>query len=127
MKDGAKVINWFDIPVNNFERAKKFYEQIFRIEMPTREMGDALMGFFPNFGNPDHTGGAICKGAGYLVCHKGPKIYLNCNPDLSEVLGRVYDAGGEVLVPKELITPQVGYMAVIKDTEGNHIYLHSDA
>jgi predicted enzyme related to lactoylglutathione lyase len=126
MKEGAKVINWFEIPVNDFQRAKNFYETIFDISMAERDMGDAKMGFFPNFGNVAHTGGAICKGAGYLVCHKGPKIYLNANPDMLKILDRVYSAGGEVLVPREEITPEIGYMAVIKDTEGNHIYLHSD-
>jgi predicted enzyme related to lactoylglutathione lyase len=126
MKAGEKLINWFEIPVNDFQRAKKFYEAIFEVTITEREMGDALMGFFPYSENEAHTGGAICKGAGYLVCHKGPKIYLNANPDMMEILARVYPSGGEVLVPREEITPEIGYMAVIKDTEGNHIYLHSD-
>ena len=66
------------------------------------------------------------KGPGYLVTNKGPKLYFNGNPDLSAILNKVSEAGGEVLVTKELITPEVGYMAVFKDTEGNHLYLHSE-
>jgi len=126
MISGEKLVNWVEIPVNDFDRAKKFYETIFSIEMPTREMGDATMGFFPYSENPEHTGVTICKGAGYLVCHKGAKVYLNANPNMSVILDKVYDAGGEILVPRELITPEIGYMAAIKDTEGNHIYLHSN-
>ena len=125
MKVGDRIIKWFEIPVNDFKRAKQFYETVFEIEMEERELGDAVMGFFPYDQSKGTIGGAICKGPGYLVCHKGPKLYLNGDPDLTPVINRVPDAGGEILVPKSLITPEVGYMAVFKDTEGNHIYLHS--
>jgi len=125
MDTSANVINWFEIPVVDFERAKKFYETILQINMPSMEMGAATMGFFPYEPGNGKVSGAICKGASYHVSAAGPKIYLNGNPDLSEILGRVNAAGGEVLVPKEQITPEHGYMAVFKDTEGNHISLHS--
>jgi predicted enzyme related to lactoylglutathione lyase len=125
MSKNSPLINWFEIPVKDFERARKFYQAIFEIEMPIRDMGGARMAFFHFDPGSLETGGAICQGEGYLVSHKGPKIYFNGNPDLSVILGRVTAAGGEVLVPKELITPEVGYMGVLRDTEGNHIYLHS--
>lgn len=124
--DTANVINWFEIPVADFERARKFYETVFDREMPEREMGGARMAFFHFDPDSGVVGGAICKGEGYLVSHRGPKIYFNGNPDLSVILDRVHAAGGEVLVAKELITPDIGYMAVFRDTEGNHIYLHSE-
>ena len=125
MDTSVNVINWFEIPVVDFERAKKFYEAILDIEMPTMDMGGAMMGFFPYEPGNGKVSGAICKGEGYLVSHKGPKLYLNGNPNLSGILERVRDAGGEILVPKEQITPEHGFMAVLRDTEGNHIYLHS--
>lgn len=126
MAEASNLINWFEIPVNDFERAKKFYEAIFDFEMKTMLMGDAMMGFFKYEADHGVTGGAICKGEGYLVTNKGPKLYFNGNPDLSVILEKVNSAGGEVLVHKELITPEIGYMAVFKDTEGNHLYLHSE-
>ena len=122
----VNTINWFEIPAANLQRAKDFYENIFGIEMAVREMGSATMAFFPYDPGSGKATGAVCQGDGYLTSHKGPKIYLNGNPDLATILSRVKDAGGEVLVPKELITPEVGYMGVLKDTEGNHIYLHSN-
>lgn len=121
----SNIINWFEIPVNDMDRARKFYETIFDIEMPVMEMGGAVMAFFPYDPASHRTSGALCKGEHYKVCHKGPKLYLNGDPDLSTVLDKVYEAGGEVLVRKELITPENGYMGVFSDTEGNHIYLHS--
>jgi len=72
-------------------------------------------------------GGAIVNSGGF---HKpsltdGPLIYLNGNPDLQNVLDKVEAAGGKIIVPKTEISPEYGYMAVIIDTEGNRIGLHS--
>ena len=55
----------------------------------------------------------------------GPLIYLNGNPDVQQVLYKVDSAGGSIMVPKTEISPEYGYMAVILDTEGNRIGLHS--
>ena len=42
----TNALNWFEIPVSNFDRAKKFYESIFNYQMPENIMGDTRMGFF---------------------------------------------------------------------------------
>ena len=55
----------------------------------------------------------------------GPLIYLNGNPDVQNVLDKVEAAGGKIMVPKTEISPDYGFMAVIIDTEGNRIGLHS--
>lgn len=72
-------------------------------------------------------GGALVDSGGF---HKpsgtdGPLIYLNGNPDVQNVLDKVEVAGGKILVPKTEISTEYGYMAVIIDTEGNRIGLHS--
>lgn len=72
-------------------------------------------------------GGAIVDSGGF---HKpsstdGPLIYLNGNPDLQQILDKVEEAGGKIMVPKTEISPEYGSMAVIIDTEGNRIGLHS--
>ena len=72
-------------------------------------------------------GGAICTSDGF---HKpsatdGPLIYLNGNPDVDIILERVELAGGKIMLPKTEISPEYGFMAVIIDTEGNRIGLHS--
>ena len=55
----------------------------------------------------------------------GIKIYLNGDPDLNNILGRVEAAGGKIVQKKTQITTEIGYMAVFQDTEGNMINLHS--
>jgi len=56
---------------------------------------------------------------------EGVVIYLNGNPDLALAPGRVEEAGGRVVMPKTLISEEIGYMAFFIDTEGNKVALHS--
>jgi len=120
------AINWFEIPVTNFDRAKKFYESIFDYQMPENQMGPARMGFllydFQNGGR----GGAIVHNPDFYTPSKnGTLVYLNCDPDLSVVLDKVVAAGGKVLQQKRNIGQNLGYWAVIEDSEGNRVALHS--
>lgn len=115
MSQGKNMITWFEIPVSDFERAKAFYEAIFEIKMPVTEIQTYKMAFFPNTNGK--VGGAICYGEGYIPSGAGSLLYLNANPDLSLVLDRATANGGRVIVPKTLISSDVGYYAFIVDTE----------
>ena len=120
------AINWFEIPVSDFERAKKFYENIFDYQMPENTMGKARMGFLLYDFKNDGRGGAIVHYPElYTPSDNGTLVYLNCEPDLSIVLNRVDKAGGSVIQPKTLIGENLGYFAMIKDSEGNRVALHS--
>ncbi|MFO1450683.1 MAG: VOC family protein [Opitutaceae bacterium] len=119
------AVNWFEIPVADFERAKAFYSKIFDFEMPEWPMGPVRMGIFLSAQDQDAVGGAICHGPGFVPSHQGCTVYLNGGADLAVVLGRVEAAGGKVLVPKFLITPEIGYCAFFQDSEGNRVGLHS--
>lgn len=121
------AINWFEIPAVEIKRAKTFYETIFDIEMPTMSIGDGLeMALFPS--NQNGVGGTIIQNKEWYKPSRthGPLLYLNANPNLDAVLDRVEQAGGEITIPKRLITEDHGYMAVIIDTEGNRVALHSN-
>ena len=124
MKD---AISWFEIPSTDLERATKFYETIFGITLIRMDMPSIKMRMFPVEDQMTDIGGAVVQSDGF---HKpsatdGPLIYLNGNPDVQNVLDKVEAAGGSVMVPKTEISPEYGYMAVIIDTEGNRIGLHS--
>jgi len=56
---------------------------------------------------------------------EGTMVYLNANPAMDEVLGKVEAAGGKVMMPKTAISPEIGHMASFEDTEGNKVGLHS--
>jgi uncharacterized protein len=126
MTFNTHAINWFEIPVMNFDRAKKFYETLFDYQMPETQMGPARMGFllydFQNGGR----GGAIVHNPGFYTPSKnGTLVYLNCDPDLSIVLDKVTAAGGKILQMKTDIGQNLGFWAIIEDSEGNRIALHS--
>lgn len=125
MEKQTNAINWFEIPVLNFERAKEFYSRIFDYEMYEMVMGSSRMGFLPMDPESKGVGGAIVQGEGCVPSALGCKVYLNGGDDLLVVLNRVEVAGGEIIVPKTKIDDETGYFAFFQDTEGNHVGLHS--
>jgi len=62
----------------------------------------------------------------YKPSADGAVIYLNGNPDLALPLSKVEGAGGKIVMPKTLITEEIGYMAFFIDTEGNKVAMHSN-
>jgi predicted enzyme related to lactoylglutathione lyase len=120
------AINWFEIPVENFDRAKKFYETIFDYQMPENQMGPARMGFLLyDFKNGGRGGAIVHNPQMYTPSANGTLVYLNCEPDLNEVFNRVEKAGGKTLTAKTLVGENLGYWALIRDSEGNRVALHS--
>jgi predicted enzyme related to lactoylglutathione lyase len=115
-------VSWFEIPAVNFQNAVEFYSHIYDIQMQQVETGDYLMAFFPAI---DGIGGAIVKGPGSLPNDTGPLLYLNGGKDLKNILERVPNAGGRIVLPKTLIADDAGYFAIFIDTEGNKLALHS--
>jgi predicted enzyme related to lactoylglutathione lyase len=121
-------IYWVEIPVKNFERAKKFYETIFNIEMQLVPMARGRYAIFPVNREALGAGGAIVEGNGYEPAQNGTIVYLDRgDEDLSIILSKVVDAGGKVFLPKKMNgeTEAMGYIAQLIDTEGNRIGLHS--
>ena len=121
----ANAINWFEIPVNDFERAKKFYETVLGISIQEMNMNNILMGFFPYEEGAGNVSGAICKGDGYVPTDHGTIIYLNADRKLDDIISRIEPAGGNITVPKTLVTEDIGHIAMMIDCEGNSIGLHA--
>lgn len=118
------AINWFAIPATDFNRAVKFYNDIFNFKMEIMKMGDHDLAFFPI--DEGGVGGHISKASeDFKPSEKGLTIYLNGGDNLQEVLDRVEKAGGKISYPKTQITPEIGFMGMFIDSEGNRIALHS--
>ena len=120
----ANAINWFEIPTVDFDRAKKFYGEILGSEIEEMSMGEYRMGMLPG-GGEGAIGGAIVKTEGSVPSENGTLVYLNAGADLSPILERIEAAGGKVVMPKTMITEEIGYMATFTDSEGNRVALHS--
>jgi uncharacterized protein len=116
------AINWFEIPCENLDRAVTFYETLLDAKMRRGNPGDP-MAVFPT--DQAGTGGTLVKRAFRKPGANGPMVYLNCDGDLDCVLARVSQAGGLILMPKTEVPGGYGHFACLRDTEGNHVGLHS--
>lgn len=117
-------INWFEIPVTDFARAKKFYETLYGAEIMEMPHPSFKYGMLPADMQNGGIGGGLVQGEGFEPSTKGALIYLNGGEDLNTPLSKVEGAGGKILLPKTSLGPN-GFMAHILDTEGNKVALHS--
>lgn len=120
------AINWFEIPVNNYERAKQFYNNVMAFEIKDHHMPEQNIkyGMFPHDNDNNGVGGGLVQGEGQTPTKDGPTIYLNAGDDLSTALNKVEPSGGKIVMAKTDIGEN-GFMAQFTDTEGNRIALHS--
>ncbi len=126
MKTENPVV-WFEIYVDDLERATTFYEKVFKIELS--EIGDPnndnlkMMAFPQNMESQGKAGGAIVKAEGMPAGGNSTVVYFH-SEDCSIEEDRVKDAGGEVLRSKMSIG-EFGFVSILKDTEGNMFGIHS--
>lgn len=121
------AITWFEIPATDFDRAVTFYETILKAQLHREMFGDDPNAVFP-YVRGQGTGGAVVKVKYAQSGAQGTVVYLNAQtPDnLDHILSRVEAAGGTVLMPKTH-AGRIGYIALIRDTEGNQVGLHTPA
>lgn len=120
------AINWFEIPVKNYERAKQFYTTVLGTEITDHHMPEqnTKYGVFAYDPESNGVGGAIIEAEGQNSSTEGATIYFNGGNDLELQLSRVVRCGGKILMPKMDIGEN-GFIAQFLDTEGNRIALHN--
>jgi predicted enzyme related to lactoylglutathione lyase len=111
---------YFEIPVNDLERAMKFYSHVFGCGFSKDVIHGNEMAFFP-FNEGSGITGALAKGDIYKPSTSGTLIYL-ATADIEDALRRIVEKGGEILFPKTEV-PNYGWVAEFKDSEGNRIAL----
>src|SRR5260221_6519061 len=121
---------WVEIPAKNFERAKKFYETIFNVEMMPVPMPRGKYAIFPLDMEAQGAGGAIVEGKEYKPSEnseKGPIIYLDRGDDLSIPLSKVEKAGGKILMAKTEngANGEFRFIPHFIESERNRMGLHS--
>ncbi len=116
-------VNWFEIPVKDIVRARKFYEKVLGVELTPYEMEPFTMAFFPMLQDARGAAGTLVKGESYEPSHAGTVVYFSVD-DIEETLRRINAHGGKTLMPKKSIG-EYGFIAHFEDTEGNRLALHS--
>ena len=112
---------WFDIPVADLDRAAAFYGGVLGIKVEKSR--------FDNFSfcvlqHDDGNGGCLVPKASEVASNAGILLYMNVDGRMREAVARVPALGGKVVEPAHAIGPH-GYRAVVLDSEGNRIALHS--
>ena len=120
MTNTKNAINWFEIPVTDMARAVRFYETVLATTLH-REV----------FGGHDHSifrvaepgvAGALVKAPHLEPSGAGSRVYLHTG-ELDACIARVAGAGGAVIMPRTDIG-EPGFIAIVRDTEGNAVGLH---
>src|SRR5262249_38452877 len=118
----SNTICWTDIPVTNLDRAIRFYSAVLKGEVKKESMPGMEFGLLPH---------ADTSVSGCLVVMKdnqpsqnGAQVYLNVDGRLDDAVVQVREHGGKILQEKHPIGPY-GFRAVILDSEGNRLALHS--
>lgn len=116
------ALNWFEIAVDDLDRAARFYEQMLGTPLRRERFFGLDQALFP-YESPG-LGGALVKDPRRAPGAAGALVFLNAEGRLDDCLGRVAVAGGEV-VQKKTSIEFAGYYALVRDTEGNLVGLHS--
>jgi hypothetical protein len=125
----TNILTWFEIPVMDTKRAKKFYETILDIEMVNRADGNDEAVFFPYNSKviqatSGRITGVLSKTERNSPSINGTLVYINASPSIQTVLDKVEKAGGKIIVPRTKMP--AGFIAVIIDSEGNKVGLHAE-
>ena len=116
-----KLIAWVEIPSADFERAVKFYNSVFKIELTPIDCGDSdeKMACFP-------TGeGAVVYSPHAKPFENGVIVSFNVPDSIEATVSRVEQGNGKVIIPKTKIEAEgKGYFALCLDCENNKIGLY---
>lgn len=120
----TSALTWFEIPVDNLNRASSFYEMVLAQELKRQTMAGHELAVF-EYERESGTGGCLIKNDALKPTGNGSIVYLNAGKDLEAALTRVWNAGGHVALPKTALPGDMGYYAHIIDSEGNRVGLHA--
>jgi uncharacterized protein len=118
----ANQVVWVDIPVVDLDRAMIFYSAVLGGEVKKQEFPGMTFALLPGY--ETDVSGCLFEKADEKPSPSGLLIYLNAQGRLDEAVAAVEANGGKVLQPKHQIGPH-GFRAVILDSEGNRLALHS--
>ena len=117
------TINWFEIPTTDLDRASRFYEAVLGASFKREHFAGTDMHMAVFQGDEASVRGALIADKRRKPVSDGALVYLSTR-DLDASLARIDTAGGSVVLPKTDIGDP-GFIALVRDTEGNVVGLHA--
>ena len=114
---------WLDIPVTNLDRAVKFYSAVIGMPVTVQSAPGFTFAVFPHDGE-DVGGCLVPSGDGNAPSDKGPLVYVNVEGRIKAAADAAKQNGGRIVEEPHAIGPH-GFRAVMIDSEGNRVALHS--
>ncbi len=116
------AVNWFEIPTTNLDRAVGFYEMLLGQKMRVEVFGERIA-MFPS--SVRGVGRCLVQRDFQYPSENGALVYLNCDSGLDAAVDRLKASGlGALVLSKREVPGGFGWIACIRDTEGNHVALH---
>ena len=122
MMKNKNAVNWFEIPVNDYERAIGFYEYVLNTRLKRDTMDGIDFAAFPC--EEQGVSGSLTKADFLTPGTQGSVVYLSAEGILDQALDRAIQKGAQVVFPKTHIG-ECGFIAHLIDSEGNKVALHS--
>ena len=113
---------WVDIPVTNLDRAIEFYSAVLGEKLTKESAPGFSFGLFPNA--ETNVAGCLYLSDDNKPSENGPLVYLNAEGKIDKAINAVKTNGGKVIQEKHQMGEH-GYRAIIIDSEGNRIAVHS--
>jgi predicted enzyme related to lactoylglutathione lyase len=123
MNTKRNPVAWFEIYVQDMDRAKSFYEKTLGRTFENLPSPGLEMWAFSGGCDASGATGALCKKEGKDSGVGGTIVYFSCE-DCGETETCAYNAGGKIHLSKMSIAEH-GFISLVHDTEGNMIGLHS--
>ncbi len=118
-------VGWFEIYVQDMPRARAFYEAVLGVTLEQLGMENPELWAFPAKPDQFGCGGALVHMPGIPSGGNSTLVYFSCD-DCDSEAKKAAQAGGMVIAPKFSVG-QYGFVAIVQDTEGNRLGLHSMA
>ena len=116
-------VGWFEIYVQDMNRAKRFYEAVLQSKLERLPGTDLEMWAFPMQNGGPGAAGSLVKMEGFPSGGNSTLVYFMCD-DCAVEESRVKSSGGKIQKPKMSIGEH-GFVSLAIDTEGNMFGLHS--
>ena len=119
-------IGWVEIPVTDLDRAETFYREYFGWELTRQEERYGVtMSWFPMDMESYGSAATLIMGEGYTPSHEGPLVYFTAPEGTVEAALKKAETMGITILRETVDIGDHGFFAVIEDSEGNRIAIHS--